>query len=172
MTIHPLFVHFPIALFTLYALAELLRIERLRREAWWLYLKTALVVLGTCGAAASLLAGEHDEGLLGRGAAIRQIVELHSTLAYTTTGVFGIVALIYLVVAVMRGGTFHETPAARDLLLRLSSLANRYINSWFAPLIALIGLALITITGALGGSLVYGRDADPMITLVYKLFGL
>jgi hypothetical protein len=37
-------------------------------------------------------------------------------------------------------------------------------------LLALAGLCAVTITGGLGGSMVYGPNADPVVTLIYKLF--
>ncbi|MFA4887422.1 MAG: hypothetical protein WC595_04365, partial [Candidatus Nanoarchaeia archaeon] len=39
-------------------------------------------------------------------------------------------------------------------------------------ILSLIGLMLITITGALGGSIVYGTDTDPVVKLIYKILRL
>ena len=39
-------------------------------------------------------------------------------------------------------------------------------------IVGLIGLMLITITGALGGSIVYGTDTDPAVRFIYKILRL
>ena len=37
-------------------------------------------------------------------------------------------------------------------------------------LIALVGIVVITITGALGGAIVYGPEVDPIVSVIYHLF--
>ena len=39
----------------------------------------------------------------------------------------------------------------------------------FVILLALVGLVCITITGGLGGTMVYGPNADPFFGVIYKL---
>ena len=58
MNLHPIFVHFPIALLTLYTLCELLRFKKIKDHPAWFYLKAVLIICGTLGAAAALLTGD------------------------------------------------------------------------------------------------------------------
>ena len=44
MNIHPIFVHFPIALLTLYSLAELIRWRRITELAYWFYVKAFAMI--------------------------------------------------------------------------------------------------------------------------------
>lgn len=44
------------------------------------------------------------------------------------------------------------------------------LRSPFLPFLALIGLIAITMTGALGGAIVYGPNVDPVVKFVYSLF--
>lgn len=64
MNIHPLFVHFPIALLTVYAVAELLRFKRLTSQVWWWNVKTLLLGVGLLGGFATLQTGEIAEELI------------------------------------------------------------------------------------------------------------
>jgi len=38
------------------------------------------------------------------------------------------------------------------------------------PLLALLGLVLIIITGGLGAAIVYGPNVDPFVNFIYSIF--
>jgi hypothetical protein len=44
------------------------------------------------------------------------------------------------------------------------------LNVYIAPLLALLGIIAVTITGALGGAIAHGADTDPVVQMIYSLF--
>ena len=51
----------------------------------------------------------------------------------------------------------------------LGKIESLVLESFIVALAALAGLIAISITGALGGAIVYGPDVDPVVSLVYHL---
>ena len=152
MNPHVLVLHFPIALLTVYTAMEVLRFRRLTSQSWWLPTKAFLSVLGALSAGASFLSGKFIEEAFERGP-LAPLLEAHELAAFLTTGVFGLIALYYLwtVYRAMKG---LPPPAIPQLLLVLA---------------ALIGFALLSITGSLGGAMAFGPDVDPLSRLMYDL---
>jgi len=50
-------------------------------------------------------------------------------------------------------------------------IINATIESPLLAIPALIGLAAIVVTGALGAAIVYGPDIDPFVKIIYSLTG-
>lgn len=135
--IHPLIVHFPIALFIVAVLFDLIGL--VGRQRWARQAGMVLMVLAALGAMAALATGlateESVEDLLG--AAGRQALEAHEDIAKPT-------AYVLLAVAVLR--------------LALSTRPFRRVKglAWSAYLVAaVIGLGMLTLTAYRGGELVY-----------------
>lgn len=170
MNIHPIFVHFPIALMTVYAIAELIRFKQLTQTAYFFYIKAVLVIVGTLSAFLALNTGEGAEDLVSR--SLDSLVEIHSSFASASTWIFGIIAALYLISWVnksewnqkLMAGVFSKIWSIKV------KIANRILNSSLIILMALAGLVVITITGALGGAIVYGPDIDPIVNFIYHLF--
>lgn len=170
MDIHPIFVHFPIALLTIYAIAELIRFRKLINTIYWFYVKAILVIVGTLSAFLALNTGEGAEDSVSR--SLRPLVEMHSSFASVSTWIFGIIAIIYLISWINKS-EFNQRIQASSIgnqLNKVVVIVNRILNSSFIILLALIGLVLITITGGLGGAIVYGPDIDPIVNFIYHLF--
>ncbi len=173
MNLHPIFVHFPIALLTIYAILELLRFKKLIALSYWFYIKATLVIVGSASSILALITGNIAEEGIPPGT-LRDIVEIHSTFALSTLIIFGILALIYIVVWIDRenlGSRIALSPMG-EAWNNIVKFAHRMFGSPFMPIMAIFGLIIITITGALGGSIVYGPETDPLVKLIYKLFGL
>lgn len=154
MNLHPILVHFPIALLTFYALFELVRVQKLLKEPAWFYVKAAFVIVGSLSSVATLLSGLAIKPQFQGSLSIAHQVDVHSAFAFYASLLFGLIAFAYLVRLVK----WKACVAFSDFMLK-----SRII----VPL-ALIGLVLITITGALGGSIVYGPDIDPFVKFVYQ----
>lgn|SRR5512135_150747 len=164
MNLHPIFVHFPIALLTVYAVLELARFKKLQERLYAFHVKATLVILGAVSSIPAYLTGSEQLEAMPPASPFYRTVVIHSHWALATVLIFGFLAAV---------------KAAEWLLLEWTSMPerlkkplgwSRYVaKSALAPILALIGLACVTVTGALGGAIAYGPDVDPVVTFVYKL---
>ena len=155
MDLHPIVVHFPIAFLTLYAVLELLSVRRLIEKPYWFPIKAILVILGALGAVAALLTGE---GAIHFGENI-PLIEAHERFATASVILSLLISIIHLVAWF-----------GRD---KLQILAWRLLGNRGAMIpLALAMLATITITGGLGGAIVYGTDFDPLMKPIFELLGV
>lgn len=161
MNLHVIFVHFPVALLTIYAIMELARFRFLRSLPYWFYLKAALLILGELGALAALATGDAAEHLFRARPDLRPLIETHSTFGGITGAFFGALAILYL------AAWFGKTRTSN----RVTGIAERFLGSAWMILFGLIGLGLITVTGALGGTIAFGPDVDPLARFIYNWFG-
>ena len=172
MNIHPIFVHFPIAFLTMYSIMEILQFKKLRDSHTWNNIKAFLVIIGTGLSFLALQTGELAEGIIGRS----RLVETHSTFATISTWFFIIMAIVYFIHIINNEFTqlkdwCWNTKYIRTIWRVLSKITDIIFFYWgmFIAL-GIMGLVLITITGALGGAIVYGPTADPVVSFIYNLF--
>lgn len=163
---HVLIVHFPIALLAIYSVLEILRIPKLQDLLHHFHIKAFTVILGTGAAVAAGLTGKLIENRVN--IADRRLVEIHSSVAQLTTAFFGIFALLYILAWAGRENMLDRLPLLRKYL----PVIEKIIASRWMILAGFIGLGLITLTGTLGGILVYGPNVDPVAGAVYKLLNL
>lgn len=172
MNIHPIFVHFPIALLTLYAMVEIAGvIPRVRRLAWTENVKEFLVITGTFMAFVTMQTGEMAQELLEKGGmdpSLQHLIKTHSLFANISSYVFLVLALIYLIRVIRKQTWVGSIPPIIQKVLHWYMKIFNHQEVLLSG--AVIGLLSITITGALGGSIVYGPDVDPVAKLVYNLF--
>lgn len=164
MNIHPIFVHFPIALLTIYALFEIFAWKKLQALSWWIYVKATMLFVGVLSSFAALNTGEMAEDIVGES----RLVEMHASFATASTWLFVALSIVYLVRFILESSYIINFPKLQNLLNGIQNYINTF--SFLIPAIACIGLVLITITGALGGAIVYGPDVDPVVSFVYHLF--
>ncbi len=166
-----MFVHFPIALFTFYAILEILPFEKKVGKGYFyikLFLLTAGAVMSVPTYISGSVAGEGIEnGPMGL------VVAYHAFFAggaIVSACVLGVLYLIRL------RQEYPETVVGKILLRYVPDFVPRVLrlllSRGFMVFGATLVLFFVTITGALGGSLVYGPDADPLIRLVYKVLNL
>lgn len=168
MDLHPLFVHFPIALLCLYAVLELLR-KFLRGEG---FRKTreVLVIIGTLSAFITLSTGETVEHMFTV-TAMRNVLELHSFIAGLTTWIFAALSACYLLTLSTVADIANKfPPSVKPIAQKLIHFAHLILGTFWSYLLALAGVITLMLTGALGGILVYGPDFDPATKFVYGLF--
>ena len=168
MNIHPIIVHFPVALLSLYVIFECVRFRRLMISREWFFIKATLLFAGGLGALTALVTGDFGRQLYPDA---RAIISAHETFAHWTVVIFGILALIYLVKVI-------------DMLFGDRLRASKYQKIWNSivafdtPLhrgyvivsLALLGFGVLLTTGALGGSIVYGASSDPFTQIVNGWF--
>ncbi|MBP9851750.1 MAG: hypothetical protein KBC67_00635 [Candidatus Pacebacteria bacterium] len=165
MNIHPILVHMPIGIFTLYAIMEIVCIDKkfpsLRNG------KRLLSIVGFIAGWITLATGEAAEHAIGRNIdpSLHNLIEAHSTFAGAFVIVAGALALLSVLSWILEKYTNPITPW-QNIAHKLAPLNKR----WIFVILALVGLALITIVGGLGGAIVYGPDLDPATKLLYSLF--
>jgi len=155
--LHPAFVHFPIGLLSLYTLLESLSILKFMRKK----LHTAKILLLGFGVIATFLTrltGEHDEDYF-----IHETpaLEMHEELSFFVVVFFGALICVYILEWLI------ATKKIKSNML-FSIATSQYVKI----ILAVMGFGILTTVGALGGSLVHGADADPMIRFITNLLGV
>jgi uncharacterized membrane protein len=168
MNIHPIFVHFPIAFLTIYAIAELIRFKKIMSLPYYFYIKAVLVILGSLTSFIAMQTGEMAEEILSERS---QLVEKHSAFANISAYIFGFISIVYVIhwYKLSQEGKKMELVDIPSKKIQVFILVEKIYRSILIPILALIGLATITITGALGGAIVYGQNIDPFVNFIYSL---
>lgn len=169
MNIHPIFVHFPIALLTVYAFMEIIRIKKLQDLPYYFYIKASFLCIGTLSSFLALNTGEMAEHAIG--AQGDKLIEMHSAFASVSVWIFVILSLVYINVWISK--TEYNAKLLSSKFGKIwaikSKIASKIFTSPLVVILAVIGLITITITGALGGAIVYGPDVDPIVKFIYRL---
>lgn len=168
MDFHPIIVHFPIALLTLYCVLEL--IHRWTTQDFWKPMRAVLVVTGTIGAFIALQTGELAEGAF-RGSPLRSVLELHSLLANVTTILFGVLSGAYVIDFFSRHHAWERIRfVPHTITTILDKTALIVLRTPLNYLLVIVAFSALSLVGALGGILVYGPDMDPVTKAVYWMF--
>lgn len=165
--IHPLFVHFPIALLILYSFIKIVPFERWFSGIAWKQVRQVLLVFGVLGAFASLTTGEIAEELVRPD---RNIVEMHELFGNISTWVYAVLLLSEMM-SILNA---YVVPKFKNQALINASLKleNFLSNYSLGILLAVVGFVSISVTGLLGGVMVYGFTADPFAPIVLQILGL
>lgn len=165
--IHPIIVHFPIALLFVYSVLKILPLQKWFPKISWNITRITLLVFGVLGALVSLSTGELAEELTNP---IHDIVEKHEFFANSATRIYALLLLgeILLVSKSFINAKLHKIQLKRFIFSISNILNNRFVSA----LLALAGLLAIVLTGLFGGIMVYGVSADPLAPIVLKLFGI
>lgn len=165
--IHPLLVHFPIALLFLYSIIKILPLARWFPNVAWRQVERVLLVVGFLGAYASLLTGETAEHLTRPD---RNLLEMHSVFATLSTWLYGALLAGELL------SMLNPILVAKNLVPQLAKitivLEKILCHNIFSKILALVALVAIIVTGMLGGVMVYGVSADPVAPFVLKILGI
>lgn len=164
---HPLFVHFPIALLTLYSLLELLPDAYLRKIKGFT-ISLFLLLIGVISSWPAYLSGEGAEDLKPN---MQHVIDKHETFASLTIWLYTASLIIYIL----------NTPLAQekiskflgqtsDTLTIFKKISSFLYSKFIRVLLALSALIAISITGALGGAITHGPDVDFVVEFVYNLF--
>lgn len=165
--IHPLFVHFPIALLFVYSVIKILPLHKWLPSVSWKDIERALLFCGVLGAFAALSTGELAEHMTRPN---HDIVEAHAFFSVAATWMYGLllagevvsVALPWLV----------RTVKVPSVIKGATILKNILTHHTLSIILAVFGLIALSISGLLGGVMVYGTSADPLAGIVLKMLGI
>lgn len=165
--IHPIIVHFPIALLFLYSLIKIIPFKKWFPKISWKQIEILLLTIGIIGALVANSTGEVAQHLINKS---RQIIRIHSTFAEISTFIYGLI----LIGEILPFFTLKIIPK-----LNSQKITNLFIfiqkiltDDILVAILAFLGLIAIAITGLLGGVIVYGVSADQIAILVLKILGL
>ena len=165
--LHPIFVHFPIALLVLYSVIKILPLKKWIPSINWKDIERILLLCGVLGAFAALLTGDQARAVFQPDAAT---VHMHENFADLSVWLYCSLLL----------GEFLEIVNPK-ILPKISNKTIKNIldyvrqlltNNVLSTIIAVLALLSVTVTGLLGGVMVYGTSADPAAAFVVKMLGL
>ncbi len=160
--IHPMLVHFPVAFIFAYAIAEFLRFRKITAQPYWFFVKASLIIFASLSTIPTIIFGLIAKATLADSTLIgyEDVVLVHETFAICTAVIAGLVALAYFIAWLNR----------YNRALKFSNYARFMLGAPISIIFALILIIMITITGALGGTMAYGPDAEPISHVIYNLF--
>lgn len=169
-SLHPAIVHIPIGLLFLYSLVEIALLfipkYRTKLEAG----KYLMLMVGTFGGFLALQTGDALEDLYAGVA----LVDMHALFAASTMWVYAILAGAFTIVYLEKwppiARVFERSSFFTLVWHRLFLIIHYIVRQPLLVLFAIAGLGLLTITGALGGAITHGPDADPFVRFIYSLF--
>lgn len=168
--IHPIVVHIPVGLLAVYSLLEIARFRFMTRLPSYEAVKAAFVIIGTAGAFMALSTGELAEHAYP---GMHDLIEVHAAFATVTTWVFTALSWGYACRAITSSPSIMPYISRSPFLERCVRLSVRFLlNPAVSILLAAIGLAVLGITGGLGGAITRGPGFDPLMTPVMRLLGL
>lgn len=162
MNFHPLFVHFPIAFWSIYSLMEMVQFKKIKGLPYWFYLKATALTLGTTASYVTYWSGTQIESMF-----YSQVVLVHSRVALTSLILYSILMIHYLLVWIEKD--FYPFINKNAIWNKFFILNNNIFRDQTLVVLAFTGFILITLTGALGGIIAFGSETDPITSIVYKL---
>lgn len=175
--LHPLFVHFPIALLLMYSLIKIIPFQKWVPQIAWVDVRRISLLAGSLGAMVALYTGEIAEHLIKPN---HPIVEAHSTFATTATWLYVALLLGELSAFLLSNDKFtgyisngaSASGSKRTLSKILSFFKIVFHDGVFSKILALVGLVLVTVTGVLGGVTVHGIGGDPIAPIILNILGI
>ena len=165
--IHPLVVHFPIALLVVYSIITLLPLRRWMPRVAWKQIGLVFLIVGVASAFAANSTGEIAEHLVRPD---HDLVEAHAFFAAASTWMYGLLLLGELLTL---GGGRVASYIGQPIITRILRFIEQVLqHPLLNTVLVLAGLVAIAVTGLLGGVMVYGVTADPLAPIVLRLLGL
>lgn len=169
-TLHPALVHIPVGLLIVYSGIEIgLLFFTSYRERLSLG-KYLMLLIGVVGGFFALQTGEALEDVWGHSA----LIELRATFATATFWIYAVILLMFTIEYARSSNKIaayvQKTTLTQSLWKALVAVSTFGLKQPVLALLALLGGVTLTITGALGGALAHGPEADPAVSFIYSLF--
>lgn len=165
--IHPMVVHFPIALLVIYTFIKVIPFKKWFPSFAWKNVEQVLLFFGVLGAFAASSTGEIAEHLVRPD---HDLVETHAFFAAASTWLYGLL-LLGEISAFLNKKVIPKNSI--NFVTKLFAIIEKVLcEKHISVLLAIFGLVSITITGLLGGVMVYGVTADPIAPIVLQILGL
>ena len=161
--IHPIFVHFPIAFLFLYSIIKIIPLYKWFPKVAWRDIERILLVVGVVGAFIANSTGEIAEHLARPD---RKIVEMHALFASMSTWFYGLLLIGEMIYFINPFVLKLNIPQISRLLIFIQNILT---HKTISIILAILGFIAISITGLLGGYMVFGATADPIAGFVLKL---
>lgn len=165
--IHPILVHFPIALLLIYSGIKILPWAKWFPRVAWKSTEVILLCLGVLSAFVAASTGETAERLIRPD---HQLVEMHSLFASISIFLYGAL-LLGEVLSFLTPEIIGKIKLEKINPL-LKFIQKVLTHSLFSKILAFLGILAISVTGLLGGVMVYGLSADPLAPMVLNILGL
>lgn len=165
--LHPILVHFPIAFLFLYSFIKILPVAKWIPSVAWRDIERVLLVCGVAGAFFASATGEMAGSLVR---VDQNIKEAHESFALATEWLYGIL-LIGEALSILNKRFIQKINWAT--LAKITTFFEKLIcHKNFSKLIAGIAFVALFVTGLLGGAMVYGDTADPLVPVVLRILGI
>lgn len=166
--LHPIFVHFPIALLFVYSIIKILPVYRWLPNVAWRDIERVLLVFGLGGAYLSLSTGEQSADLSRPN---ESLVEAHAFFANFSTRMY-LLLLIGEVANYLNTKNFSFVNKINYLPKLIAWIEKVLTNKNLVLILVVLGFITLFLTGLLGGVLVYGTTADPLAPFILKILNI
>ena len=169
MNLHPLVVHFPIALLSFYTFLEFLTLFPFAKKWNLKTTKILLLIWGLLWASLALQTGELAAEILNS-KYLEDMIEWHEFFAELTIKPYVVLVVMYLLREIGDHQRYKKywNPWSKYMDIALKRIQK--LESWKVfVILAVMGFILLSITGAIGGGLVYGPDADPLTRVMFEM---
>ena len=158
MQLHPLIVHFPIALRMVYCLILVVQLFWWRDNDKLNTIKHFCLIAGTVWGIAALQTGDASLDVYG----VSHISHAHEERAESTGNFFTVLSIVTIYILQPWTQRF-----ARDQKVR--HIVTKIISHRAMALVGIIGMLLITIIGALGWAIARGEKADDISKFIVQI---
>lgn len=160
--IHPIVVHFPVAMLMAYSIIEIISLFSQKRAAKLYTTKTIILWIGAVWGFMALQTGEWTQEFLWISG---DLVHTHEEYADKTFFVYAIITVYYIIktMYIQQIWGKYWVNNIQAYHSQLTSFFASSVTQVIVTLIAIVWMGLLTITGALGGAIAHGtNNGDPV----------